>query len=121
MGALGRHGSRYTQGAAISEMQAVLEQGQGHEQEAIREYVLNVRPSPDVCMSSACAEAEDGCTELHTVAVRENEQYRSRKSLAAKDRSGKEEEEAVFARESRWIRATCIRHNTDPNHSSMSA
>ena len=29
-------------------------------------------------MNSACAGAEDGSTELHTVAVRENKQYRNR-------------------------------------------
>ena len=29
-------------------------------------------------MNSACAGVEDGSTELHTVAVRENKQYRNR-------------------------------------------
>ena len=38
-------------------------------------------------MNSACAGAEDGSTELHTVAVRENKQYRNRAkaSLLLKD------------------------------------
>ena len=36
------------------------------------------RKCPEVCMNSACAGAEDGITELHTVAVREKKQYRDR-------------------------------------------
>ena len=43
----------------------------------------------DVCMNIACAGAADGCTELHSVAVRENEQYRS-KGKASLPRTGPE-------------------------------
>ena len=62
----------------MQRMQTELSQGQGQETEVIGEQGLNVTQSPDVCMDSACAEAADGCMELHTVAVNTNEQHRSR-------------------------------------------
>ena len=71
MGAAERHRSRSTQGA---------------------ENAKNARPYPEVCKNSACAGAEDGSTELRTVAVSENKQYRNR-AKASLLREQKEQEE----------------------------
>ena len=71
MGAAGRHRSRCTHGAESAE---------------------NARPSPELCMNGACAGAEDGSTELHTVdgsSAREQAVQEQGNRLAAKDGSRK--------------------------------